>query len=621
MSRIVGVVNEQKNSDRRVSSMLATLQSSYTPMGVVSLEWNHYSLKSDRASLGWLGWQKPNLTETHDIIVVVDGCIYNGDELGTYGTPAELIASLYREYDFRETLSKINGDFAIALYDKQERTLWLGRDRFGVCPLYYWYRGDSFAFASRPRALLALPEIKPEVNRRFVALFAASHYRTFDNDPHASPYAEIRQLPASHYLSFCRGKVSLESYWQLEEQPEWEDSPQVLAERYQALLLDSVARRLAVADRPAFTLSGGMDSSSVLACAVRSSGSRQQAFSTVYRDKTYDESEEISSMLESHVEKWHPIAIDVPDVFGLVEQMVALHDEPVATATWLSHFLLCQNVREQGFGSLFGGLGGDELNAGEYEYFPYYFADLAMNEESDRLDRELRKWSEYHDHPIFRKSPEIGRQAIARLTDPTIPGRCLPDRERLQKYISALNPDYFNLGDFTPVMDHPFESYLKNRTYQDLFRETTPCCLRAEDRHANAFGLDRFVPFLDHRLVEFTYRVPGHLKIAEGVTKRLLRDAMKGILPKETRQRIKKTGWNAPAHLWFSGKGREQLLDLVRSQSFRDRGIYQPVVVETLIEEHQTAIICGNLNGNHMMFLWQLVNLELWLSNLSRTPN
>ena len=357
-----------------------------------------------------------------------------------------------------------------------------------------------------------------------------------------------------------------------------------------------------------------MDSSSVLACAVSVKGAKQPAFSAVYEDGTYDESGEIRSMLDTAVECWNPVNVDSPDVFGLVRRMIDVHDEPVATATWLSHFLLCEEVASQGFGSLFGGLGGDELNAGEYEHFFYYFADLRASGQEKQLDHEVQMWMHYHDHPIFRKGPDVMEDGLSRLVDMNRPGRCLADRLRMSRYASAVNPEYFDLEDFEPAMDHPFTSYLKNRAYQDIFRETSPCSLRAEDRTATAFAIDRHAPFFDHRLVEFMFRVPGRLKIRDGVTKRLLRRAMRGLLPEETRTRVKKTGWNAPAHLWFSGAGREPLMDLVHSRSFRERGIYNVNETMRIIEDHQTIVSAGNATENHMMFLWQLVNLELWLS-------
>ena len=547
---------------------------------------------------------------------MLDGYVYNRADWEEAENDAYLLLRLYRKYGFEEALKRVNGDFAIALFDEEKDILWLARDRFGLKPLYYTTKAAAgFAFASRPRALMALEGVSREINKQFAALFAAAHYRYFDNRPNESPYADIAQLPAAHYLRVHNGYIQKRRYWALSEQPDLKDADEQLAEHYRELLSDAVGLRLAAANhRPAFTLSGGMDSSSVLASAVRVSGEKQHAFSTVYADKTYDESDEIRSMLATKVEEWHPVSVDAPDVMRLVDQMVQVHDEPVATATWLSHYVLCQEVSSQGFGGLFGGLGGDELNAGEYEYFLYHFADLHHGEKNNRqFDHEVDKWVEYHDHPIFRKNMQVVHDGFSRLLDINKPGRCLPDPIRLERYAPALNDEFFNLVTFEPILDHPFTSYLKNRTYQDIYRETAPCCLRAEDRQATAFNLENFLPFFDHRLAEFMFRVPGRLKIREGVTKRLLRDAMQGVLPEETRSRIKKTGWNAPAHIWFTGEGGEHLRDLVSSQAFKERGVYNVKYVEHLIDEHDDIMKSGRLAENHMMFFWQLVNLESWL--------
>lgn len=607
MSRITGIIYRRDTRYRTslLTKMLAALQS--------EINWQTSCESLANASFGWRGWRAPNISNVHGMITVMDGCIYNRAELGHSVTDAELLSALYVRYGFEGAVQQINGDFAVALYDPRMDTLWLGGDRFGIKPLYYVSNSQFFAFASRPRALLTLPGITREVNRQFVALFAASHYRYFDNNPESSPYIDIAQLPAAHMLRLRDGHVNKMAYWSLQDVPDFTDSEAELGERYRELLIDAISLRLESAHRPVFTLSGGMDSSSVLASAVYAAGAKQHAFSAVYTDKTYDESAEIQSMLDATVEQWHPVTVGTPDVFELVQRMIEVHDEPVATATWLSHFLLCEETARQGFGSLFGGLGGDELNAGEYEHFLFYFADLRAAGNEERLAREVEMWIHYYDHPIYLKSFDVVKQSLTRLVDFTEPGRCLPDRDRLTRYASALNRDYFDLQAFEPIMEHPFRSYIKNRTYQDLTRETIPPCLRAEDRQATAFGLQNFLPFFDHRLVEFMFRVPGRLKYRDGVTKHLLREAMCGVLPEETRTRVKKTGWNAPAHVWFSGAGLESLLDLVHSQSFCERGIYNVEEVCRLIEEHDHIVSTARPVENHMMFLWQLVNLELWL--------
>lgn len=564
----------------------------------------------------------PAIAQKDACVAVVDGVFYNAAEISGDASrgPAEQLVSLYRRFGFVEGLKRINGDFAAALFDERSSALWLGRDRIGVRPLYYHSRTDILAFASRPQALRALPKVSREINRRYVAVFAGSHYRYIDNVPDESPFADIRQLPAASYLKWNGATVQTGTYWSLADQSEWDENEATLAERYRDLLLDAVGCRLKTAARPVFTLSGGMDSSSVLACAVQLTGQKQEAVSSVYSDKTYDESEDIRGFVTEKVSRWLPIPIDDFALFDVVREMVLAHDEPVATATWLSHFLLTKAIAARGFDTVFGGLGGDELNAGEYEYFVFNFADLRQRGLNTDLEHEIATWAKHHDHPIYRKHRDAARMHLERLAGP-VAGQVLVDRERLSRYYPAVSTSYFDLSDFEPVLDHPFPSYLKNRTYQDVFRETAPCCLRAEDRNCAAVGLSHADPFFDYRLVEFMFRVPGSMKIRDGVTKRLLREAMRGILPEETRTRIKKTGWNAPAHVWFNGPAVEQLRDLVHSRAFRERGIYNVDEVDRLIEEHRAIVNAGAPQDNHMMFLWQLLNVELWFQEVvDRVP-
>lgn len=598
MSRILGTLSARPGA---LEQMLAATRSR------VSITQHGRTL--GRAALGVTTWREPNLAEEGDVLAVVDSPLWKAAD----------VVALYRKHGFVDALAHIDGDFALALFDRSHDTLWVARDRFGIKPLYYSHRPERFAFASQPRNLLALDDVSPAPNRAFVARFAGLHYRTFDNEPRESPYADITQLPAAHYLEVRGGTLRELPYWTLVGDPDLAETEAALAERYRELLLDAVKRRRVVAHKPAFTLSGGMDSSSVIACSVATTGHKEHAFSTVYQDETYDETAEIRTILDAAVEEWHAVRIGNPDLGALIPKMIDANDEPIATATWLSHYLLCEEAGRAGFGSLFGGLGGDELNAGEYEYFFFFFADLARGGDEQRLLAETAKWVEYHDHPIFKKSVEVMRAGLQRLVDLNVPGKCLPDPARLGRYRDTVNPGYFDLTGYEPVMDRPYASYLKNRTYQDIYRETAPCCLRAADRQTTAFGLDVSWPFFDHRLVELMFRVPATLKIREGVTKHLLREAMRGILPEETRTRIKKTGWNAPAHVWFAtGSGRQLVLDLLASKSVRERGIYDVSRVRHLLDEHRDIVVENRRVDNHMMFFWQLVNLELWLDSLGR---
>ncbi len=613
MSRLAVFLSRERSApeprDALVRSMLAAM-----PRGAAALS------AGGRAALGWSGRAGGALHREGGVCVALDGEIYNLHELpgepGAAAGDAATIAALYRRDGFERALGRLNGDFAIALYDDTSDSLWLARDRFGSKPLYYAVTADGFACASQPAGLLRVPGVEPRINRRYAALVAGSHYRTFDNAPEEAPFDSMRQLPAGHYLEVsAAGTVRRGTYWRLREQPPLEASEAELAERYRRLLLKAVERRLARAGRPAFTLSGGMDSSSVLCCAAQLAGRRQHAFSSVYTDPTFDERAEIRDVVAERVDRWHAVELGQDlDVIGSVRELAALHNEPVATATWLAHQFVCREVAASGFDALFGGLGGDELNAGEYEYFPMLFADLDAAGRPAELAREIERWAAHHDHPVHRKDPAVARALVAALTVPGSRGQCRPNLERQRRYARTVRKEFFDLHGFAAVMEHPFMSFLANRAFQDLTRETTPCCLRAEDRQCTAAGLRHYDPFLDHEIVEFMFTVPGALKIRDGVTKWLLREAMRGVLPEATRTRVKKTGWNAPAHVWFGGRRLDDLRDLVRSQRFRGRGIYDIAEVERLVDEHQAIVASGEPRENHMMFLWQLVNLDAWLT-------
>jgi asparagine synthase (glutamine-hydrolysing) len=567
------------------------------------------SAKLAEAGDATIGARRGSLVADRQRLVAVDGQIYDGDGHVRIGAREEL----------PEAVARVNGDFGAAVYDATTRVLHLARDRLGVRPMYYAQTPLGFAFCSRLQGILAVDKVSREPSREFVGLFAGGHYRYFDNDLQRSPYEAVRQLPAGHHLRWHDGHVLVRRYWGLEEGQEPVEPEARLAEAYRELLLDAVRRRLDGAARPAFTLSGGMDSSSVLACAVAITGRRADALSAVYDDEAFDESDDIRMILADTVETWHAVRVDGADCFDLIGDIIRAQGEPISTVTWLSHYLICARAAEAGHDVLVGGLGGDELNAGEYEHFLYHFADLRAAGDERAHAHEVKQWAAHHDHPIFRKSAAVAAREIDRLTDPGRPGRCLVDKRRLGRYAVALEPGFFDLAAFEPAMDHPFSSYLKNRTAQDLLRETIPPCLRATCQQCAAFGLEPRLPFLDHRLVEFMFRVPGRCKIRDGVSKVLLRKAMRGIVPEAARTRITKTGWNAPAHAWFAGPWREPLADLIHSRAFRERGIYDPKEVRRLFDEHQRIVTERAPIENHMMFFWQLVNLELWLRDLERT--
>lgn len=296
-------------------------------------------------------------------------------------------------------------------------------------------------------------------------------------------------------------------------EPEFEKPEEKLAIDYKLMFIKSVVSMVNRAVKPAFTLSSGLDSSAILFTADNIFDQQNHAFSVVYDGSEYDESEDIKEMLGDTLRRWHPVRISKPDVKSVLREMINLWGEPIPTITWMSHYLLCKEVTKLGFGSLFHGIGSDEINAGEYEQFPYFLADL-----KDPA-KDIQNWINSHGTKKYPKTAETAFELIDKIK-----------RE--------------NLGG-------PLKGHLKNKLYRGLNQETLPCCLKAIEKNTQAFGLESYAPFLDKDLIQFMFRVPNHMKIRNGVMKWLHREAMKGLLPERTRTRIRKTGWNAPIDQWL----------------------------------------------------------------------
>jgi asparagine synthase (glutamine-hydrolysing) len=266
-------------------------------------------------------------------------------------------------------------------------------------------------------------------------------------------------------------------------------------------------------------------------------------------------------------------------------------------------------------------LGGDELHAGEYDYFFYFFADLKNQKKYALLQKEVNAWIENHDHPVFKKSSLLASAKAATLTDLSKAGQCKPDIELLYRYQGILHPDFIRLEEIVPTYNSTTDSYLLSHSRNELLQNTMPCCLRASYFNTSSANISDFHPFLDWRLFKLMDNVPIEEKIQNGLTKAFARRAYKGLLPEATRNRITKTGWNAPAHKWFSNQGRHKLLDMISSRRFIERGIYNQQEVQKIIADHFHIIDSGKNIENHMMVIWQIVALEIWLQELERTPN
>lgn len=554
--------------------------------------------------------------------ILVNGWIYSLDGLNTsqsiksYGNKVTVeLSDRIEKLGVTKSINHLNADATVVIFDAEESLLYLAGDRFGSSTVYFDLSERGIFFADNFTKLTQRPYFSPIGNIRYLARFGGSHYRMMMNDRTETPFKNIQCVPPASVAKIClkTKTVQYEPYWHLDPEQENTATEATIDEEIREALKHSVQGRLRTTEQAAFSLSGGMDSTSVLSTAAAVAQQALPAFTATYDDPEFDERDDIECMKGIVADPWH--AIETHQDFPILTALQNYYKSQsllLPTSTWLSHSLLCEQVKSLGFTSVFDGLGGDELNAGEFEYFTYFFADLYQQKNMSQLNSEIEKWAEYHNHPIFQKNHSVAMEEISSLTDQNHPGVVKANRARLNRYAHTISEGFITQFDQEPVLEAPFKSYLLNRTYQDLSRETLPLCLRAQKENAASFGLRPISPFLDHKLVELMFTIPGHEKIHAGFTKIHLRRAMTGVLIDEVRLRKNKRGWNAPAHTWFSGKSLNLLEEKVRDPFFDRLAFYDRNPVLEVLADHKRIVESGVAEENHMMFLWQLANLIEW---------
>jgi asparagine synthase (glutamine-hydrolysing) len=551
---------------------------------------------------------QPFLDEPNGLSLVFNGEIYNYIELRE-----ELIKSGYRFFTSGDTevvlksylewgleaFSRFNGMWALAIYDLKQSKLILSRDRLGQKPLYYYRSEKCLVFASEIKSILEHPWVDKKPNYKKIYRYIAQNYRYLDNDLE-SYFENIFHVPKGAFAVCDLKDFNVSNYWKLNETLNSDIDDQGAIEQFKELFTDAVKLRLR-SDVPVATLlSGGLDSTSVTAIASRVHNERIDTFCgiTGELEGVFDESEYAKALIEQENLRGHFVLMQPNSLFETIDEMLYFFDEPICTVTWYSLYLIGKAIKEQGFKVVLNGHGGDELLAGYWDHYHYRFYDLENQRQNISLEHEIESWKLNHGRDI----EEIARtrKLIERLsTDRTAELSKFPDysyvlSQELKKHRNLVLP---HLNSY---------SRLDERLRLELLYEGTSVIVKAEDRNMMAHSLESRSPFLDYRLVDFCFSLPGRLKIRNGLGKWLLRESMSGILPDKIRCRKDKVGFNAPSGDWFRNLIRDQIYSLINSKVFSERGIYDVDAVKQMFAEHLTGDV------NHQMVLWQIINLELW---------
>lgn len=549
--------------------------------------------------------------------LIFNGEIYNHDalrsELKQYGytfrssSDTEVILAAYQQWGV-ECLQRFNGMWGFALWDSHKKHLFCARDRVGVKPFYYHQNAERFLFASEIKALLVDVTTPRTPNEQSVYSYLLYGYVHFGQDTF---FQGIKQLPAAHYVLVNAQGVHLQQYWKLNHNyynPTISDSEAI--DSFRHLFFDSVRLRLQ-SDVPIGTcLSGGLDSSAIVCVANqilfgKSKPDRivitekQKVFSACYDDKDVDERQWSTPVIDKTGAQSFQIFPSADGLFAELKTMIWHQDEPVAGSSIYAQWCVMRRAHEAGIVVMLDGQGGDEVMGGYQRYYWAYMAGLIRSGKwKTFITTILQPWGT-HSSPTYGDWAGLGYATL-----PT----ALQDRFNLsQKQRQAhqwLGDNFQDCYAYEQgCSQHP--TWLGQALERDLIADCLPSLLKYEDRNSMAHSIEARVPFLDYRVIELMASLPDHMKIRQGQTKWLLRQALRDVLPPEVNQRRNKLGFATPEHRWLH-QHRDSVHHILQGGALARLGWIQPQILATL-----AASPTSSISGDHT--IWRWLNLEIWL--------
>ena len=564
------------------------------------------------------GGKQPIGNEDGTIVTVFNGEIYNYHELREQlqsrghkvatASDTEVIVHLYEDFG-EECVQYLRGMFGFAVWDHRRRKLFVARDRLGIKPLYYSYAGGRLIFASEIKAVLQHPSIPARLNATGLSHFLSLKYVPAPQTMFEGIYA----LPPGCSLTCDAHGVTTRRYWDLSfaKQENGRLSEEIYAEQLEALLRESVQLHL-VSDVPfgAF-LSGGLDSSTIVALMSQFLNEPVKTYSVGFEGDA--EVEAISELpyarmvAKKYQTDHHEALIHARDLINLSEKVVWHLDQPIADDACLANFMVAE-LASRDVKMVLTGEGGDELFAGYARYA------------GERLST------------LFQHLPRAAK-SVALCLSGHFPGL---RRQKLALFALCQSGEVNRLANWFPLFNSEAKHSLLSEDFKHSINGNTPSAVFSEhlartdatdplnrmlyvdtklwlpddllargDKTSMAASLEARVPLLDHKLVEFAASLPPQLKVKGLTRKYLLRKVSQTLLPPEIISR-KKKGFPMPMSLWFRKEARSFLRDALSPAALRRRGLFNPAFVEKLFQEHETCF------ADHGSILWGLLSVELW---------
>jgi len=554
---------------------------------------------------------QPMWNDRKDVAIIFNGEIYNFKELKKNfnleqkyhfqsKSDTEVVLHLYEEFG-EDCFEKLDGMFAIAIYDFKKRTLLLARDRIGEKPLYWGIFDDTFVFGSEPGTLLAHPLVKHELDLESLAQYLTREYVPTPR----SIFKGIYKLEPAHYLLYREGRVGKKFFWNIPAGVASISFEEALS-GFDKLLEKSIGDRLAADVPVGIFLSGGIDSSTIAYYAQKASSQKIKTFSIGFEEESFDESayaEQVATFLGTA--HYHQ-RVTAQDSLNVLLESVSVLGEPLADPTIIPTLLLSKFTRQRVTVAL-GGDGGDELLAGYNTFQADKLVSLYQSIPSGIRDRLIE--------PLINSLPASDKHfSLSFKLQKFIEGANFAPLERHGRWLQAFSkeelpdlliPDTYQ--EMVKVYPYPSgDAHLPQDILNSYLHSYLMDCLLAKtDSASMCYALEVRAPFLGTEIVEFLITLPYEYKLHGFITKYILKELMKDKLPQNIVYR-KKKGFGVPVSEWLKKDLKPLLLDMLSRERITRQKIFNPDRVQKIIVEH----LSGKRN-NHKK-LWTLLTFQLW---------
>ncbi len=500
----------------------------------------------------------------------------------TSDSDTEVLVAAYDAWG-NNCLQQFNGMFAFAIWDKKEKKLFAARDRFGEKPFFFYYDEEQLLFASEMKSIWKAG-ISKHVNNALLYNFLTIDYTANPADPQETFYKNIYKLPAASFLTYSltNHQLEIEKYWQVYPEEKTISEADAI-EEFKSLLSDSIKKRLRSDVSIGTSLSGGLDSSSIVAFCDKEISNQysHKCFTASFEGFEKDELKYAAIVAKQFGLQHHIVTIEEDEIPDLMQQAMHHQEEPFASASVLAQYKVFQSAKQNGVTVLLDGQGADETLAGYTKYYKWYWQEL-YGQRRLSGSKELQKARE---HGIVE--PFGLKNKLAALL-PEFAAGILQSRKAKKAFQHPdLNRDFAFSNKQSFYYSTPSVFSLNGALYYNSLVNGLEELLRYADRNSMAHAVEVRLPFLNHQLVEFLFSLPPELKIQNGWTKWLLRKTVNDVLPKEITWRRDKIGFEPPQKKWMENKAVQLAIDEGK-RKLVDYEILQPSAVAKKIKPHDS---------------------------------